>query len=132
MDFKCLICGKACEGFGNSPSPIKEEGLCCDDCNRNFVVPKRIRLLEQQKYVIFSKEAEVCSTDKIDLHMLQIAVDGHIEPIQIPPFIDRDIVMIVNEEGKIRDMRPSFAVTRDNRLTDLLVGNIVFCISGRG
>lgn len=30
---KCCFCGKEFEGWGNNPSPLKEKGRCCDDCN---------------------------------------------------------------------------------------------------
>lgn len=39
---KCCICGKEFEGWGNNPWPVKSEGLCCDDCNMEYVIPKRI------------------------------------------------------------------------------------------
>lgn len=41
----CCICGKEFEGYGNNPSPIKDDGVCCDDCNVNKVIPARIEKL---------------------------------------------------------------------------------------
>lgn len=38
----CCICGKQFKGYGNNPWPIKEEGECCEQCNYNIVLPKRI------------------------------------------------------------------------------------------
>jgi hypothetical protein len=38
----CCICGKEFTEWGNNPWPIKEEGTCCDTCNRDFVIPARI------------------------------------------------------------------------------------------
>ena len=29
----CCICGKALEGNGYNPFPVKEEGSCCRSCN---------------------------------------------------------------------------------------------------
>lgn len=40
--FVCCICGEESEGYGNNPSPVKEEGECCDACNRKFVIPARL------------------------------------------------------------------------------------------
>ena len=40
--WKCCICGKDCVGFGNNPEPIKDKGLCCDECNRTKVIPARL------------------------------------------------------------------------------------------
>ena len=43
MQFKvCCICGKKFEGYGNNPSPVKEEGECCDNCNLEQVIPARL------------------------------------------------------------------------------------------
>ena len=45
--FTCCICGKECVGYGNNPEPIQpyDFGKCCDACNRDVVMPKRIELL---------------------------------------------------------------------------------------
>lgn len=42
----CCICGKEFEEYGNNPEPVKpfDEGTCCDECNDNVVIPKRIEL----------------------------------------------------------------------------------------
>ena len=41
-EFVCCICGEEAEGYGNNPSPVKEDGKCCDACNRKFVIPARL------------------------------------------------------------------------------------------
>lgn len=38
----CCICGELFEGFGHNPWPYETEGRCCDTCNSNIVVPRRI------------------------------------------------------------------------------------------
>lgn len=38
----CCICGEEFIGYGNNPSPVAEEGKCCDSCNLHFVLPARI------------------------------------------------------------------------------------------
>lgn len=38
----CCICGQLFEGYGNNPAPIETRGECCDDCNINVVVPRRL------------------------------------------------------------------------------------------
>ena len=43
----CCICGKEFTGYGNNPEPIVsyESGKrCCDKCNIEVVVPRRIEL----------------------------------------------------------------------------------------
>ena len=45
MKPKCCLCGKECESeFGNSVFPlIKDENkVCCDECNKEKIVPLRI------------------------------------------------------------------------------------------
>lgn len=43
---KCVICGKALKkgDYGNNPEPIKpySSGVCCDECNRDKVIPARL------------------------------------------------------------------------------------------
>lgn len=38
----CSICGKKFSGDGNNASPVND-GICCDECNSDVVVPRRIR-----------------------------------------------------------------------------------------
>lgn len=42
---KCCICGKRFTGWGNNPWPVKEEGECCNECNRKKVIPARIEMM---------------------------------------------------------------------------------------
>ena len=42
MKFKCCICGKEVDEYGNNPQPVREKGKCCEKCNSNVVVPARI------------------------------------------------------------------------------------------
>lgn len=39
---KCCICGKKFTGHGNNADPVEKYGECCDDCNINVVVPRRV------------------------------------------------------------------------------------------
>ena len=43
----CCICGREFEGDGNNSEPVKpfDEGVCCDECNFNAVIPKRLESL---------------------------------------------------------------------------------------
>ena len=38
----CVICKEEFTGWGNNPSPIKDEGECCDTCDNEKVIPARI------------------------------------------------------------------------------------------
>ena len=45
--YKCSICGKLFQGYGNNAQPINN-GRCCNECNLQ-VVRERIRQWEEQK-----------------------------------------------------------------------------------
>lgn len=38
---KCCLCGVEIEGHGNNPNPLAAEGVCCDKCNAEKVIPAR-------------------------------------------------------------------------------------------
>ena len=40
--YKCCICNKWIIGYGNNPIPIKKDGKCCDECNKD-VIKERIK-----------------------------------------------------------------------------------------
>lgn len=45
----CCICGDEFTGYGNNPYPYKEDGVCCDACNRKYVIPARLRAFRSNK-----------------------------------------------------------------------------------
>lgn len=45
MRQKCDICGKMFEGYGNNPAPL-EGKVCCDNCNKTYVIPARLKQLK--------------------------------------------------------------------------------------
>jgi hypothetical protein len=42
----CTICGRPYTRFGNNAEPINH-GRCCDDCNRDIILPARISRIQQ-------------------------------------------------------------------------------------
>lgn len=48
MVTQCCFCKKPLKGHGNDPYPAdKSYGhKCCDECNLNIVIPKRLQLLK--------------------------------------------------------------------------------------
>ena len=38
---KCCICHRYFNGYGNNPAPVEHSGRCCDDCNKDKVIPSR-------------------------------------------------------------------------------------------
>lgn len=48
--FKCCICNRMSEGFGNNPYPVKTKGRCCDECDNTEVLGMRlIAFFEEQR-----------------------------------------------------------------------------------
>ena len=43
---KCCFCNEDAGKFGNNAQPIKE-GFCCNSCNLQLVIPKRLELFDQ-------------------------------------------------------------------------------------
>ena len=39
---RCCICGKAYEGYGHNPWPVRESGRCCRECNYRVVLQARM------------------------------------------------------------------------------------------
>lgn len=45
----CCICNEEFIGFGNNPWPLKEDGLCCDECNMKVIEARLENLKEREK-----------------------------------------------------------------------------------
>lgn len=41
---KCSICKTEITGYGHNPSPVTYTGRCCNKCNTEVVIPKRIKI----------------------------------------------------------------------------------------
>jgi len=53
----CVLCGTEFEGYGNNPAPLNQgHGRCCDECNTDVVIPKR--LMDLQVRLFFDKMVE--------------------------------------------------------------------------
>lgn len=48
--FICCICGKECEGYGNNPDPLRKQGRCCDECNKE-VIKARLEIEEIERII---------------------------------------------------------------------------------
>lgn len=65
----------------------------------------------------------------LSLENLQRFVRGYIETVSIGEYNGQSVIMICNEEGKLRDdIRPSIAWTAPGRgILDIIFGDVVFC-----
>jgi len=41
---RCTICGRVYYGYGHNAEPVAP-GRCCDACNAQHVMPRRVRLV---------------------------------------------------------------------------------------
>lgn len=41
----CVLCNETFTGWGNNPHPLAEEGVACDSCNFEKVVPARMKAM---------------------------------------------------------------------------------------
>jgi len=48
MKYKCCLCGKEKNDYGNNPYPLEKKGSCCDECNKTKVIPARIKLWDEE------------------------------------------------------------------------------------
>ena len=46
--FRCCICKKRFNGYGNNPWPLKERGKCCNSCNEDVILA-RLALMIRSK-----------------------------------------------------------------------------------
>jgi hypothetical protein len=45
LNKRCVFCRVAVDyRFAHNPAPIYEDGVCCETCNYQIVIPKRISL----------------------------------------------------------------------------------------
>lgn len=76
---------------------------------------------------MFGKKPEVMEIGT-ELEVLQEFVGGYIEvPFISPALRDRNIIVVVNEEGKLKGLQPTMALVHNGEVLDCLVGQIFFC-----
>lgn len=79
--------------------------------------------------VVTIKDGHVNFDDtlKNDISDLQSFVDGYIEiPILSKKLYQNKIDMVINEEGKLKDLKESLAITSNRQIVDVIRGNVVF------
>ena len=47
-EVRCCICNELILGYGNNAMPYRN-GLCCDRCNRIYVIPYRIKQTDMKE-----------------------------------------------------------------------------------
>lgn len=73
---RCVICGKEFEGYGNNAQPVKA-GFCCDDCNKDVVIPARLEKAGLKEEVEEPSE-ETTAPEKAPVDTAVVEVEGEI------------------------------------------------------
>lgn len=60
----CVLCNETFTGWGNNPHPLAEEGVACNSCNFEKVVPTRIKAMNKDEIV---KEEKLEDADGLKL-----------------------------------------------------------------
>ena len=62
---QCIICKGPIIGYGNNAEPVKK-GICCDECNKDVVIPFRFMQMLNSKKVNESAEGEAMAKASFD------------------------------------------------------------------
>ena len=55
----CVLCGTEFEGYGHNPAPLNQgHGRCCDECNTDIVIPKRMEDMQYSMFMRFLLDQE--------------------------------------------------------------------------
>lgn len=98
-DEECCICGEPIKGYGNNPAPVKDAGVCCDKCNREVVIPARLKSISKNKLEekVSSKIEDKEETVRYLLDQLHKALeDGSIQEKVYKDTLDKAIYELDN------------------------------------
>lgn len=98
-DEECCICGEPIKGYGNNPAPVKDAGVCCDKCNREVVIPARLKSISKNKLEekVSSKIEDKEETIRYLLDQLHKALeDGSIQEKVYKDTLDKAIYELDN------------------------------------
>lgn len=56
----CVLCNTTQEGYGNNAEP-EAEGVCCDECNMNIVLPSRIAEIQLREMAKVNSAIGLCA-----------------------------------------------------------------------
>ena len=62
---RCCLCGSVVEGHGNNPAPLASEGVCCDKCNAEKVLPARMAAAKADAKKAYALEYYKTHGDKL-------------------------------------------------------------------
>ena len=77
---------------------------------------------------IIDKKIETKDVDSIELEFLQKIVGGYIEiPSISRKFNENRINVVMNEDGKFKNLYTSILLLSNGRIIDYIKGNVIFC-----
>ena len=110
---KCILCGKEFDGWGNNAWPIKD-GICCDDCNAEKVIPARIAKLYKKEEPKMTEDFKYIGNAKVISTLPKVGEPyGH----------ENELVIKVDKKGSkdgyaIYDIVAQDKDSRDKKLGD--------------
>lgn len=110
---KCILCGKEFDGWGNNAWPIKD-GICCDKCNAEKVIPARIAKLYKKEEPKMTEDFKYIGNAKIISTLPKVGEPyGH----------ENELVIKVDKKGSkdgytIYDIVAQDKDSRDKKLGD--------------
>lgn len=110
---KCILCGKEFDGWGNNAWPIKD-GICCDECNAEKVIPARIAKLYKKEEPKMTEDFKYIGNAKVISTLPKVGEPyGH----------ENELVIKVDKKGSkdgytIYDIVAQDKDSRDKKLGD--------------
>ena len=102
---KCPICGAKIQGMGNNAYPLFE-GICCDKCNSEKVIPFRLLISQFNKddLIVITTGNTIYKKDlkegNLSLKETQELVGGYIE---VYPYENELYYVFIDEDGLLKN-----------------------------
>lgn len=108
---KCVICGKDFDGWGNNAWPVKD-GICCDECNQEEVIPARLAQLYKNKSKLKEDKEEEIPDISVKDDTLTVDIDKEPE-VEITDGEKEPCEECQEFDTKLKDFLDAFLKTQD-------------------
>ena len=108
---KCVICGKDFDGWGNNAWPVKD-GICCDECNQEEVIPARLAQLYKNKSKLKEDKEEEIPDISVKDNTLTVDIDDTTE-VEKSEGEEEPCVECEEFDTKLKDFLDTFLKTQD-------------------
>ena len=108
---KCVICGKDFDGWGNNAWPVKD-GICCDECNQEEVIPARLAQLYKNKSKLKEDKEEEIPDISVKDNTLTVDIDDTPE-VEKSGGEEETCAECEEFDTKLKDFLDTFLKTQD-------------------